>query len=468
VAATRMIRRAVMGGAYPRDAAPATIYGSEAAMVRMHSKACVAVVPLGLLAALGCGSSSKSPSDTADSGSGGTREDSGHAGGGGGGDASPPDGSQENDGGGPSDSAAAEGAPSEGGSSPSGAWVMGYYPAWDDPSNGGNYPVTAIDWDGISHVFTAFYVPDGNGGFMSGEFTSTSAGAVISAAHAHGKKAVASIGGADSGAGFEGSMQTAQATFLTNLQGLITMGYDGIDIDWEGGNLTTAQDQALETTLIDSLRTKNPSIILTMTAGYENENSLDDLSFYGTISSKLDRINLMTYAMAGAWSGWESWHSSPLHWNKNSSTPTGIDSSAAHYIAAGVPAAKLGVGAGFYGSCWTAPVTGPVQTLGGSTIPASDGVMSYTNIMASYYSSAAYHYDTSAEAPYLDLSGQHNAQGCTFVSYEDATSLAAKIAWMKSEKLGGLIIWTISEGFISAGATVADQNPLLEVTKTAL
>src|SRR5579871_1311320 len=53
----------------------------------------------------------------------------------------------------------------------SSAWVMGYFASWDDPSNGGFYAPSAIDWDGVSHVFAAFYVPDGNGGFQSGMFS---------------------------------------------------------------------------------------------------------------------------------------------------------------------------------------------------------------------------------------------------------------------------------------------------------
>ncbi len=92
--------------------------------------------------------------------------------------------------------------------------------------------------------------------------------------------------------------------------------------------------------------------------------------------------------MSGAWEGWESWHSAPLHWNMNGSTPTGIDASVAHYLAAHVPAGKLGVGTGFYGECYTAPVTAPAQTLGSAQVVASDGTMSYRNIMASYYSAA--------------------------------------------------------------------------------
>ncbi len=350
---------------------------------------------------------------------------------------------------------------------PSGAWVMGYYPSWDDPANGGGYAVSAIDWDGLTHVATAFYVPDGKGGWMSGYFDQATASQVITAAHMHGKKAIASIGGAGSGPGFEGSTQSAMPTFMSNLQALITLGYDGLDIDWDGGNLSTSQDQTLEMSLVDAIRAANPGIVLTFTAGYENENSVDDLSWYGTLAPKVDRINLMTYGMSGAWQGWESWHSSPLHWNKNASTPTGIDASVSHYLAAGVPAGKLGVGSGFYGECYTSPVTAPAQMLGGSQLVASDGTMSYANIMSSYRAQSAYHYDSQADVPYLTLSGT-NSQKCTFVSYEDPTSIAAKGAWVKSQNLGGIIIWTISEGYVASGNGVAAQNPLLEAMRTAL
>jgi chitinase len=434
----------------------------------MHARSVGATILL--LGLVGCGASSAGGSGSApDAGGGvsdsGAANDSGVANDVGGqgddGPGSPADASPNHDGGVASDS-----GKTDGGAAESTVWVMGYYSSWDDPANGGFYPVSAIDWDGLTHVAAAFYVPDGHGGWASGFFDAASAMQLIAAAHAHGKKAIASIGGSGSGPAFEGSMQSAMSTFVTNLEALITMGYDGLDIDWEGGNLTASQDQSLETALIGALRTASPGILLTLTAGYENENSLDDLTWYGTIAAQLDRINLMTYGMSGAWQGWESWHSSPLHWNSNTSTPTGIDTSVSHYLAAHVPAAKLGVGSGFYGECYTAPVTAPAQALGASQVTASDGTMSYTNIMASYYTASAYHYDSAADVPFLTLSGA-NAQGCTFVTYEDATSIAAKGAWVKAQGLGGVIIWTISEGYVASGASVPAQNPLLEAMKTA-
>ncbi|HEY5242150.1 MAG TPA: glycoside hydrolase family 18 protein [Polyangiaceae bacterium] len=412
-----------------------------------------------LLGSLGCGSSSV----------GGAPGKPDAAGGGPGDAAGPgPDASMGHADAGSSPEASPESGATDGGNPPSsGAWVMGYYSSWDDPANGGFYPVSAIDWDGLTHVAAAFYVPDGTGGWAAGYFDAASAMELISAAHAHGKKAIASIGGAGSGPAFEGSMQSAMPAFVSKLEALLAMGYDGLDIDWEGGSLSVTEDQTLQTSLIGALRSQNPGILLTLTAGYENENSLDDLSWYGTIAPQLDRINLMTYGMSGAWQGWESWHSSPLHWNNDTSTPTGIDASVAHYLAAHVPAAKLGIGSGFYGECYTSPVTAPAQALGGSQVKVSDGTMSYRNIMSSYYAASAYHYDSAAAVPFLTLSG-NNTEGCTFVTYEDATSLAAKGAWVKAQGLGGVIIWTISEGYVASGANVQAQNPLLEAMKTAL
>jgi len=345
---------------------------------------------------------------------------------------------------------------------------MGYYASWTAPKNGGNYPISGIHWGGLTHIAASFYIPDGKGGWATGSIDAVTAAALISAAHANGKKAIASIGGSMSGPMFEGSSNaTNLPTFLTNLEALLAQGYDGIDIDWEAGKLTAAQDQAMMTALIDGIRAKSPNTILTLTAESTYENLTVDLSWYGTIAAKLDQINLMTYGMSGTWTGWQSWHSSPIHWNHVAATPVGIDVTIGHYLTAGVPAAKLGVGAGFYGTCYSAPVTAPLQALGASQIVASDGAISYANVLSTYFSASAYHYDATADAPYLTLSGS-NPHKCTYISYEDATSIAAKGAWVKAQGLGGIIAWQLAEGFIPSGASVVEQNPLLEVLRTSL
>lgn len=339
-------------------------------------------------------------------------------------------------------------------------WVMGYYSNWDASS----YPVGQIDWSGLTHIATAFNLPDGNGGVnASGSFDAVLAKSVVSAAHAAGKKAIASIGGSGSASVFEGSTSAAHfATFVSNVKNLVaSIGYDGVDIDWEGG---PASDQMLLLSLVQSLRTALGGSLITVPVGIQNNNSPSDLSFFGNLAPLVDQINIMSYGMSGAWSGWKSWHSSPLHWNQDTATPVGIDSSVADYLAANIPAAKLGVGSGFYGECYTSPISGPDQPLSGSQVVATDGVMSYAHIMSAYYSASARQWDGTADVPYLTFASAHGAEGCTYVSYEDEQSIAAKAAWVKSKGLGGVIIWTINEGYVSA-AQAGQQNPLLEAMK---
>src|SRR5471032_359033 len=126
---------------------------------------------------------------------------------------------------------------------------------------------------------------------------------------------------------------------------------------------------------------------------------------------------MMTYSMADAWSGWQSWHSSALS-GETGSTPSSVESSANYYLAGGVPGSRLGVGIGFYGTCWSV-VTAPHQS-GGSTL-ASDNTISYENIVTKYYSAALRQYDAAAQAPYLSSAAAFGSMSpkCTFLSYED-------------------------------------------------
>jgi len=82
----------------------------------------------------------------------------------------------------------------------SGLWSMGYYAGYDSTS----YPVSAIEWAGMTHIAVAFYSPTATGAFDeslsqgSAAQGATLGHAIVTAAHAHGVKAVASPGRADS------------------------------------------------------------------------------------------------------------------------------------------------------------------------------------------------------------------------------------------------------------------------------
>ena len=139
----------------------------------------------------------------------------------------------------PTGGAAAQGgAPSTGGAmgtggldggTASGAWSMGYYASWAPDQ----YPISEIEWSGLTHVAMAFYLPNQDGSMTLAGGNPQLASDLIAAAHLHGVKAIASIGGADSQSSFQKATASGTiATFAANLISLLTTtGYDGIDVD---------------------------------------------------------------------------------------------------------------------------------------------------------------------------------------------------------------------------------------------
>lgn len=187
-------------------------------------------------------------------------------------------------------------------------------------------------------------------------------------------------------------------------------------------------------------------------------------SFYADVAAYVDQINIMTYLMADAWGGWLSWHSSALH-GAAGNYPSSVEVSVNAYLAAGIPSTKLGVGTGFFGTCWSTPTTAPRQSIqNGSQVIASDNEMSYMNIMNQYYASGRSYYDAAAEVPYLGSVTAFGPKGCTFVSYENEQSVTAKGNYVKSNNLGGTIIWTINQGYNPSSAM---PDSLLQAVKAA-
>ncbi len=342
-----------------------------------------------------------------------------------------------------------------------GLWSMGYYASWAADQ----YPVSEIEWSGLTHIAMAFYLPQSNGSLSLSAGDTKLVSDLLTAAHAHGVKAIASIGGSDSQAGFQKATTSGTvATFANNLAALVTStGYDGIDIDWEPLDKT---DEPAVIDIASRIRKAAPTAALTIPIGEININLGADLSNYAAIAAAYDQLNIMSYGQAGAWSGWKSWHSSALY-QKDSATPTSIDSTVKLYLAANVPAAKLGIGIGFYGLCYSPPVTGPDQALNGATLVASDGTISYANIMKSYYSADVRKWDDFARVPYLSFATAHAPDGCGYISYDDEQSIAEKAVYIKAQGLGGVIQWELNEGYLSTAAA-GQRNPLLAAIRDSV
>ena len=330
-----------------------------------------------------------------------------------------------------------------------GPWVAGFYAGWSSDV----YPPSAIDFNSLTHVMVFSVLPRTDGTLDTSLFIDSVNGPLVAKdvaqrAHAAGKKAILTVGGSDTYFQFEGATSAASMNaFVQNLVNTVrAWGFDGVDIDWEP---LLPADYSAMVGLVHNLRAANPGMLITADVAWLNANfplSTGDALFYAQLGAAVDQMNIMTYGMADNWGGWVSWHSSALY-GEGANHPSSVSSSARMYLNAGVPASKLGIGIGFYGSCWNSPANAPLQALGLSQVVASDNTMTFAAIKNSYYTASSYHYDATAEAPYLSFSTPTGASQCTFVSYEDETSVAAKAQYVIQSGLGGAIIWQLAEGY---------------------
>jgi chitinase len=339
------------------------------------------------------------------------------------------------------------------------AWVLGYHVGYE----AGDYPTAAVDFAAMSHVIIGVVIPNANGTLATHYDIDNVNGpiwasGVATAAHAAGRKALLMIGGAETLAGFEGAAAPAnRAAFVTHLLAeMDARGADGLDLDWEP---LAPADYANFMSLAQALRAARPALLLTVPVGWVNVN-LDNAA-----APLFDRIDIMSYDMEWPADGWKSWYTSALH-GESATTPSSIESSVDFYLASGVPRSKLGVGIGFYGVCWHGVTAARQAIAQGAGIYGSDNTYSYRNIVTQYFSAPNYHYDAVAQMPYLANANAFGpGAGCNFLSYEDATSIAAKGAWATRNGLGGTIIWNIGEGYVPEQP--GQENALLEAVNAA-
>ena len=342
-------------------------------------------------------------------------------------------------------------------------WVMGYYVGYLRNA----YPLEAVKWDALTHIVVGRAVPSADGSLDTRFDIGSVAGpvwakSVVARAHQQNKKALLMLGGAGAYAGFVGAAsETNRARFVANLLQVVReYGFDGIDLDWEP--LRTKDMPALKALAV-ALKTQQPALLLTLPVAWVNANFPGDAQpFYGEVAPWFDRINVMSYAMNGTWGGWQSWHSSALS-SAAPATPSSLEKNVDAYLAAGVPAEKLGAGIGFFGSCYRG-VTGPRQGAQGMTLVADDNAMSYANIVTQYQKNMTVLWDDAAKVPYLSALAPAGPKQCSFVSYEDAQSIALKSRYVRSKGLGGVILWNINEGYIATNPE-GQRDPLMDAVQ---
>jgi chitinase len=165
----------------------------------------------------------------------------------------------------------------------------------------------------------------------------------------------------------------------------------------------------------------------------------------------LDWVNLMAYDRSGGWSKTATLQAS-LHSVPNDPDGQILSSSKAvdYFIAQGAKPSQLMLGVPFYvrglGNVEAGPKgDGLAQSMSGPGMKdeVEPGVASWADFQAKYAKAPgwkAYRNAESGNSPYLYHAGKKE-----LITFDDPISLAEKVKYVKEKKLGGVMIWEITQ-----------------------
>jgi chitinase len=289
-----------------------------------------------------------------------------------------------------------------------------------------------------------------------------------------------SLGGGGSGQGFADAATSANRAALVSdvLAACKQWNFDGVDLDWEDSiNFPDFKS------FVHDLRAAAPSgFLITVPIGSVNNNlGIDQESkdLWSTSYGEVDQLNVMTYVGSGNYPGWVVWYFSPL-FGAASDHPFDVSSTMDAWHAIGIPKSKLGLGIGFYGRTVGPPVTAALQDYQSAQVYGNDDTLSSGSIQRNFLGKggAAYHFDDTAKAPWLGWSTPFTPSWSAefpndtpptvqFLTYEDASGVAEKGKWAKTNGYGGAIIWTINEGVAYPDGSDGYANPMLDAVNQA-
>jgi len=290
------------------------------------------------------------------------------------------------------------------------------------------------DAERLTHINFAFAVVK-NGRGSVGHWKNSEAVREFTRNKGH-LKIILSVGGWGAG-GFSPAVATAESREIF-AQSLVAIaddyGFDGIDMDWEypcddvAGIEASPDDKVNYTLFMELMRQKlGPDKILSMAAG-GMQSCVDSLEL-DKLMAVMDFINLMTYDMCP----WDKvgYHTS-LHPSDACDVRNG-DMVVKMYEAAGVERSRITLGAAFY-----ARVYRDVDGLNavGSVPGFTEG---YKNSLELAEAAGGVCYDSKAEAAYA-----YNEKEKTFLTFENPRTLKAKMNYVKSTNLAGIMFWEYS------------------------
>ena len=296
-------------------------------------------------------------------------------------------------------------------------------------------------------------------------------------------KLLISVGGWSDSQYFSDAAATAarrEAFAASCVDFVVAQGLDGVDLDWEypvsggaPGTIHRPADKQNFTKLLQELRTrldrqgrrdgKDYSLTIAGAAGSWYLNQIEAVK----VADIVDHIFLMGYDLHGPWDTSADFNA-PLY-TPSGASPQGkssIADSVQAYLDKGIPAEKLVLGMPLYGYAYQGVSS---QNNGLYSTYTSAKSVSYRTLKKNYLSNDAYRQYRHQEAQVPYLYGSR-----TFISYDDAESLAAKAALARSRDLGGIGFWELSQddgGELTAAANSAFRstwgNPFRDVAPGA-
>ncbi|MFD0140148.1 glycosyl hydrolase family 18 protein [Streptomyces sp. NPDC127159] len=234
--------------------------------------------------------------------------------------------------------------------------------------------------------------------------------------------------------------------------------FDGIDLDWEypnacGLSCDTSGPAALKNVMAAMRAKFGSSALVTaaVTADGSSGGKIDAADYAGA-ASYVNWYNVMTYDFFGAFDaqGPTAPHSPLTSYSGIPRAGYTTADAIAKYKAAGVPAGKLLIGIGFYGRGWT----GVTQDAPGGTATGAapgtyePGIEDYKVLKTSCPVTG-----TIAGTAYAHC-------GSNWWSYDTPATIGTKMAWAKTQGLGGAFFWEFS-GDTSNGELVSAINSSL-------
>jgi len=270
----------------------------------------------------------------------------------------------------------------------------------------------------------------------------------------------------------------SRQAFIASALALVRQhGLDGIDIDWEhpakggiacieGKTCHRSDDKENYVRLASELRSAfelagkqagGRHYLITIAVGAHAslvEDSDAPSSWTVRLAAQLDWINLMTYDYRGVWDA-SNGELAPLYGDPadplHDQAPN-ADATVTRFLRAGVPADKLVLGLPFYGYGWKQCAPGPrgdglYQACQGAA-SGNDGspTFTYRHLVEHGYLADGKggrgferHWNAQSRVPSL-----YNRDSGIFISYEDAQSVAEKVAYIRAKGLRGGMFWELS------------------------